>query len=104
MFIKNYANANARTQPRKHRLGKQSESTGYANNFLHSFPKEVQYRQSQCKSKYELTELSNVIIYIVRHIAYSHETNEKSCISGRPDMQGFAERRDRREILHISAP
>ena len=102
--IKNYTNANAKTQPRGCRLGTQSESTGYVNNFLCYFLKESQRRQSRCNIKYELTELSNVSIYIVRHIAYSHETNEKSCMSGRPNMQGFAERRDRREILHSRVP
>ena len=36
--------------------------------------------------KHKLTELSNVIIYVMRPIAYLNETNEKSYTSGLPDM------------------
>ena len=54
--------------------------------------------------KHELTESSNTIICIARHIDYSYETNEKSCTSGIPNVQGFVEWRDRREILCVSAP
>ena len=86
LSINNYTNSNAEMQPRGYRLDTQSESTGYTNNFLCSFPKEVQCRQIQCKRKYELTYLENVIIYIVGSIAYLHETNDKSYMSGRPDI------------------
>ena len=52
--IKNYDNTNAKTQPIGYRFSAQSESTGYVNNFLYSFPKEVQCIKSRCKSKYKL--------------------------------------------------
>ena len=58
------------------------------NNFMCPIPKETQNIDTNVdvKRKNEVTELSNLIIHIVRHIAYSHETNEKSYMSRRLDM------------------
>ena len=50
------------------------------------FPQRSATQTKSMQRKHELMELSNLIIYVVRPIAYLHETNEKHCMSGCPDV------------------
>ena len=69
MLITKSPNANAR-QSQGIRLRCRASWKGKINNFLYLFSKEIQCRQRQCKRKYEVTGLSNVIIHKVRYFIY----------------------------------